>query len=214
MVLFHPLTPFCFKDFVSDFKIQAYVQDLKHHHYETYAHSLRVGIFSLDLGLKMRQRYLFSDEALRDLCYGGILHDVGKLCIPLEVLTKAGFLDSKERTVINGHPRLGFVYLEHLDSLRVQQIVVMHHEFKREPYPRQGFDRRIQIRLEPERRQLDSETLFLAQIVAVSDLYDALSFRREYKDTFDDSTIESILREQFTGEPYLIDRVLSQQGTS
>jgi len=92
----------------------------------TFMHCVSVGIFMIGLG-----RQLGLDTAnLRILGAAGLLHDVGKAYIPLEVLNKPGSLSSAECEIMRAHPRLGY------DSLieagytvePVLDAVLHHHE--------------------------------------------------------------------------------------
>src|SRR5207237_1252828 len=67
-----------------------------------------------------------TQEALRQ---GGVLHDIGKIGIPNEIINKAGLLTAKERIVMNKHPIIGERICEPLKSLRqLLPIIRWHHE--------------------------------------------------------------------------------------
>ena len=177
------------------------LERLRQHHEQSYDHSLRVGLLSIDLGYDIP----LDEDELKLVGYCGLLHDIGKTQIPIEILAKTGTLTDRERKLVEGHSRLGYLEVENFQD--VPQILVRHHEFKRtKPYPRTGTDRRLAERSGEERREPSGDTL--AQIVAIADLYDALASQRSYKDALTPDKVEEILRYEFMGEQRFIDRVL------
>lgn len=99
---------------------------------------------------------------------GALLHDVGKVGIPEEILNKAGPLDAKEWDTMKSHTILGWRLLEPLMTLRnVREMIKHHHEFfDGSGYPDQ---------LEKERIPLG------ARIISVADAYDTITSPRVYK---------------------------------
>jgi diguanylate cyclase (GGDEF)-like protein/putative nucleotidyltransferase with HDIG domain len=99
---------------------------------------------------------------------GALLHDVGKVGIPEDILNKAGPLDADEWDTMKSHTILGWQLLEPLLTLRnVRQMIKHHHEFfDGSGYPDQ---------LEKERIPLG------ARIIAVADAYDTITSPRVYK---------------------------------
>jgi HD-GYP domain-containing protein (c-di-GMP phosphodiesterase class II) len=185
-------------------QVKDFFDSLKNHHEETYAHSLRVGLLSIDLG---------HDNELdkRDLCYlgyAGLLHDVEKVQIPLELLSKDSSLSIAETWIVQKHPRWVFKKLQDFEYDAVKEIVVAHHEFKINPYPRTGMERRQTIRSNPDRRKPKAKTAILAQIVAIADMYDAVTSNRSYKEPMPREETETILRKQFTGDLRFVDQIL------
>jgi HD-GYP domain-containing protein (c-di-GMP phosphodiesterase class II) len=188
---------------LSEGVVEEYFERLKEHHADTGTHSMRVGIFSVDLG----RRNGIEGEDLVLLAYGGVLHDIGKVRVPLEILEKEGELTGKEREIMNGHPRLGYLELKGFNE-EVRQIVVAHHEFKNnDPYPRKGGDRRSGMRGD-ERREPVDRAHRLGEIVAVCDLYDALVNPRAYKESFSLERVRDILGLEFRGDPKYVGQVL------
>jgi len=91
----------------------------------TEGHTERVGALAVEAG---RVAGLDGEtcEALRQ---GGVLHDIGKIGIPNEIINKAGRLTDKERIVMNKHPIIGERICEPLKSLRhLLPIIRWHHE--------------------------------------------------------------------------------------
>lgn len=178
------------------------LDQLKEHHFETFAHSLRVGLLSIDLGLE----FSCPDDDILDLGLGGLYHDIGKLTTPRGVLEKNGSLNPSERNLIRAHPKNGYLLLDEPRLETVRKIVISHHELKKEAYPRSGMDRRPSTR-GAERRSPNPE---LTEIVAVADIYDAMKSMRSYKAAMEKEDLAGALRAQFTGSTDLIDAVLTR----
>jgi HD-GYP domain-containing protein (c-di-GMP phosphodiesterase class II) len=92
----------------------------------TYVHSLAVsGLMSL-----LGQALDFDDETIGVLAVAGMLHDIGKLLIPREILTKPGQLTPQEREIIRQHPEGGFQLLSGYPGMPqlVLDICRLHHE--------------------------------------------------------------------------------------
>lgn len=186
--------------------IKQYLRSLKEHHQETYQHSIRVGLLCLDIGLELG----LTTGELRLLGYAGLLHDIGKRRIPKRILTKASSLNSQEKEVMRAHPRLGFLELDDVEYELVRAIVVTHHEFKVDSYPRQGKERRTGRRNREDRRSPSDLITKMGGIVAVADIFDALGSRRAYKSPMLKVEIKEFLRKQFTGNQRLVNLILKR----
>jgi putative nucleotidyltransferase with HDIG domain len=114
---------------------------------------------------------------LRELAIGGLLHDIGKLAVPNEILQKPGALTDDEFDVIKRHPEVGAELVNELGfSAQVGRLVRDHHErLDGSGYP-SGLGA----------PQLDIET----RIMAVCDVFDALLSKRVYRDAW---TLEDAL---------------------
>ncbi|MGE5398588.1 MAG: HD-GYP domain-containing protein [Chitinophagales bacterium] len=94
---------------------------------ETYSHCQQVSIISYLIGevLELPQQ----DNLL--ICRAAALHDLGKICLPVEVLRKQGLLNKEEWDLIMGHPIQGYQLLKsHPDPLMkdISMLVLLHHE--------------------------------------------------------------------------------------
>lgn len=131
----------------------------------TYEHSVNVSILSLVIGLKLR----LNRDDLKQLCVGSLLHDIGKMFIPTEVLNKPSKLSQDEFKIIQSHPLKGFNYLKNIDNipLKSRLIVLEHHEkVSGCGYPSQKKNKEINL---------------LSKVVAIADVYDALTSNRPYR---------------------------------
>jgi len=187
-----------YKKVSHDKDILKHLNYLKKHHKETYEHSIRVGLLCIYLGF---ENHLQLKEVIA-LGYSGFLHDIGKLDIPFSILSKKGKLSKKEMQKIKEHPRKGFLRLKEKKFKSVREIVIAHHEFAINPYPRTFLDRRNKKR--KEKRRHNKKTYYkLAQILSVADHYDALYNKRSYKEPLTCKEIKEIqiraLKEKFIG---------------
>jgi HD-GYP domain-containing protein (c-di-GMP phosphodiesterase class II) len=192
-----------FISIVNEKSVMEYLKLLKEHHKESYEHSLRVGLLCIYLGHKN----FLSIEKIRLLGYSGLLHDIGKIYIPLSILTKKSKLNEKEIKKIREHPRRGFVELKNPKFEEVRKIIIMHHEFCSSPYPRKGNERRKTKRGERRSKRKHGE---LAQILTVADNYDALSNIRAYHKPLGCKEIKEIMGEQFTGKREYVNQIIEK----
>jgi putative nucleotidyltransferase with HDIG domain len=123
---------------------------------------------------------------LRELAIGGLVHDVGKLSVPNEILQKPGALTEEEYDQIKRHPELGSDLVRQLGfSAQVARLVLDHHE----RLDGSGYPRGLGA---PD---LDIET----RILAVCDVFDALLSRRVYRPAWSlDKALELLSKESGT----------------
>ncbi|MDR2905522.1 MAG: HD-GYP domain-containing protein [Helicobacteraceae bacterium] len=140
--------------------------------YYTYTHCVNVAVFSVGLGREIG----LSKEELEKLGAGGILHDLGKAKIDVGVVNKPGKLTDEEFAAMKRHPALGYdMLLEQFESDEVILTCVRHHH---EKINGGGY---------PDAIKANAISLY-ARIVAICDIFDALSTKRSYKpalSTFD-----------------------------
>lgn len=144
------------------------------------------------LAINFARHLGYPPKELNIIGLGALLHDLGKLRIPLEILNKPGRLTPQEFEIIKAHPRLGHALLTHDKKLdkRTRDIVLYHHE-------------RPDGRGYPE--GLSSEQVHrYTKIVSVADVYDAISSDRVYHDGYSPHTALRKMYEwvpgQFDGE--------------
>lgn len=130
-----------------------------------YAHCINVALISRMLGRWLR----LEQQDLNILTSCGLLHDIGKLAIPDEILNKPGKLTDEEFKTIKSHPALGYQMLakQNIDP-RIKQAVLLHHE----RYDGSGYPSGIQGEQVPD----------FAMIVAIADVYDAMTATRSYRE--------------------------------
>ena len=102
----------------------AQILTVKQYENLTYIHSVNVAVLSLLLGKQLG----LDDAMLASLVEAGVLHDVGKTRIPLDVVKKAGTLDKHERRLMEAHALQGAELLMQVDGLRpLTAIVALEH---------------------------------------------------------------------------------------
>ncbi len=140
----------------------------------TYLHSVAVCILMIAVG---KQLGLQGGE-LKQAGMAGLLHDIGKMEIPDEILDKPGKLTDEEFDIMKSHPQRGWELLKSCDGIHeaVLDVCLHHHE-------------RVDGKGYPEKLSGDVLTLF-ARMGAVCDVYDAISSDRCYKKAW--SPAESI----------------------
>lgn len=129
-----------------------------------YAHSMNVALIARTLGEWLH----FSKEDLEMITLCGILHDIGKTVLPAELLNKPGKYTDEEYARVQQHTLLGYKILKDLPlDVRVKRAALQHHErCDGSGYP-QGLK--------------DDEIDSFAQIMAIADVYDAMTAARSYR---------------------------------
>lgn len=130
----------------------------------TYAHSINVSLLATMIGKKLG----FNEEEQRILAVGGLLHDVGKLKVPEEIIKKAGKLNEEEYDAVKNHPGEGYKLLKSKGLEEDILLCVLQHHEKCDgsgyPY---GIGR--------------DEINKYAKVIAIADVYDALTSNRVYR---------------------------------
>ena len=130
----------------------------------TYVHSMNVALIS-----NVMAGWLgMSEEDTKILTLAGLLHDIGKVKIPVEIVSKPGKLTDEEYAIIKSHPQLGYDILKDMNvDERIKKAALMHHE-------------RCDGRGYPNRMSSDEIDDF-AKIIAIADVYDAMTADRCYR---------------------------------
>lgn len=130
-----------------------------------YRHSVNVGVISHFMG----QWLELSDEDLDKLIMAGLLHDIGKLKIPDEILHKPSKLTDAEFEVVKKHSAYSYSYLENIgfNDLDILSAVIHHHEKE----DGKGY---------PMGLTSDAIPLF-SKIIAIADIFDAMTSNRVYR---------------------------------
>ncbi len=136
--------------------------DAKDHY--TFGHSNNVALLSKRLAKEMGY-----DEATVDLIHSaGLLHDIGKVGIPEQVLSKPGVLTPEEREIMESHVLQSISIIKHIPNLvETVPIIISHHEH----YDGTGYPRQIKKESIPK----------LGRILCLADSYDAMTTDRPYR---------------------------------
>lgn len=141
------------------------LMDIKSFDDYTFTHNINVSTISLIIG----QALGLTSSDLDDLATGCLLHDVGKLEIPLSILNKDGKLTNDEFHEMKSHPTYGYEILSKSKGIseRSRMVALQHHEkFQGGGYPR---------------KLKGTEISLFARICAIADVYDALTTDRPYR---------------------------------
>lgn len=142
----------------------------------TYMHSVAVCALMIALARQLK----LDEEQTRAAGMAGLLHDVGKMWIPLNVLNKPGKLTDEEFDLVKSHPMAGFKALQEGQNVHpIALDVCLHHHEKTDG---SGYPKGLK----------DEEISLFAKMGAVCDVYDAITSNRPYKAGWDPA--ESIKR--------------------
>ncbi len=152
------------------------IVEAKHKH--TRGHSERVhaisGFLADQLGLVGKTR-----EALH---WASLFHDIGKISIPDAILNKPGKLTDEEFDTIKRHPAEGYEVLSHIEQLHDALPGIRHHHEKMDGT---GYPDRIE----------GDEIPLIARVIAVADVYDALTSTRSYRPKMSEDKALGIMRD-------------------
>lgn len=132
----------------------------------TFQHSFNVAVYATTIGVKLG----FSEKQLNELGIGAMLHDVGKVFIDQNILKKEGRLTTEEYEEVQTHAWLGFEYIRKKTdySAVIAHCAYQHHErMNGSGYPRGLLGNQIHP---------------YAKIIAIADIFDALTTKRPYRD--------------------------------
>ncbi len=164
---------------------QAFTQAVHAKDAYTEGHLRRVSEYAVTLGERLGLR----GQALEMLHYASMLHDIGKLGVPEQVLSKPGPLDHQEAEAMRRHPEIGARMLERLDLMCGAAPLVLHHQ-ERYDGLRYGEYPGYPSGLAGERIPLG------ARIIAVVDAFDAMTTSRPYRRALPVEHAASVLREE------------------
>lgn len=153
----------------------AYTIDAKDRY--TSGHSQRVANYSMELARRMGK----SEEEQRAVYYAGLLHDVGKIRVPEDVINKPGRLTEEEFNQIKMHPVSGFHILKDIyEDKSIATGAKYHHE----RYDGKGYPNGLSGDNIPE----------IARIIGVADAYDAMASNRSYREALPQNVIRDEIR--------------------
>ncbi len=177
----------------------------EHRDSETGEHVLRVARLSSEIARQLKRKSVYTDHIddlfLEAIGWASMLHDIGKVGVPDQVLKKTGFLDADERILMETHARIGAQALDrarrvvassrHLDL--GWEIALNHHE----RFDGTGYPNRIK----------GEDIPLSARIAAVADVFDALTSPRIYKPAwrFEDAITYILERSGTHFDPVVVD---------
>lgn len=140
--------------------------DIRKYDDYTFAHSVNVCTLSTVLGIMCQ----YTRHQLDELALGALLHDIGKIKISLDILNKPSELDNNEFEIMKTHSEVGFELLRKTTQFSVvpMHVAYQHHE----KYDGSGYPRGL----------VGDNIHEYARIVAIADVFDALTSDRVYKE--------------------------------
>ncbi|MDR3588438.1 MAG: HD-GYP domain-containing protein [Negativicutes bacterium] len=159
-----------------------YLKDIRNTDDYTFQHSVNVGIIAGVLGKWLGVK----GWALREIVLAGLLHDIGKTQIPLEILNKAGRFTPAEREVMQEHATFGYELVKQTNQLSREVLlgIWQHHERM------DGLGYPFGL--------ANNEISTCAKILAVADTYDAMTSNRVYQNAVTPfKVVEEVFSELF-----------------
>ncbi len=141
------------------------INDIKNKDEYTYNHCVNVAFYSMLIAKWLN----LSKEAIEEVIKAGLLHDIGKVLIPDEILNKKGKLTEQEFNIMKNHSAIGFNYIKDLKEISelTKEAVLSHHErVDGSGYPYALIGNHINL---------------YARIIGIADVYDAMTQDRVYK---------------------------------
>jgi putative nucleotidyltransferase with HDIG domain len=148
----------------NSFRLLDMIHSMRKYDDLTYVHSLNVALIASVLG-----RWLgIKDEDEKNLFVAGMLHDIGKVKIPKEILTKPGKLTDNEYSIMKKHVNLGYEILRDQNIIQeAKEACLLHHE----RYDGTGYPFGL----------VGNKIPYVARVMAVADVYDAMTANRVYR---------------------------------
>lgn len=146
----------------------------------TFTHSTNVCI----LNIGQAKMLGIDGQLLYDIGISAMLHDIGKLFVPVEILQKEGSLDDDEWALMQQHPQLGAEYLVNtpgIPRLAITTAYEHHMRYNNSGYPKVGKNWSQHI---------------CSQMTTISDFFDALRTHRSYRAGMDFDKVANIMREE------------------
>jgi len=162
--------------------------------YYTANHQLRV----TDLACLIAEKMGFTEEKVQPVYYAGLVHDVGKIGIPLSVLVKKAGLTAQELTLVRTHPVVSHRILSEIHfPWPIAEITAQHHE----RLDGTGYPRGLK----------GPQILLEARILAVADVVEAMSSRRPYREArgLEETLKEITANRGYKYDPEVVDACIS-----
>ncbi len=164
------------KDKLNELIMQALARTIDAKDRYTNGHSQRVAKYAKEIAKRMGK----AESEVRDIYYAGLLHDVGKIHVPDEIISKPSRLTKEEFGYIKLHPIAGFHILKDMkDNPLISQGAKWHHE----RYGGGGYPNGLVGENIPE----------IARIIGVADAYDAMTSYRSYRDVLPQEAVRAEL---------------------
>ena len=157
------------------------IGQLRIHDYYTYTHSINTAILSAIIGREIG----LHENKVKDLTLAGLLHDVGKIKIPSNVLYKPGKLTPEEFILITNHALLGYNFI--INEMELPDYIAKGAMEHHERWTGDGYPYRLK----------GKEISEFGQIIAIADVFDALVSEKVYRNSIpSNDAIRTMLTEE------------------
>ncbi|SIQ41575.1 HD-GYP domain-containing protein [Halanaerobium kushneri] len=134
-----------------------------------------------NLTVKIAERMEVSKKMINDAYWAGMVHDIGKLLVPVSILNKKGKLDDEEFQLVKKHPIWGNKSLSDSDALKhISKYILYHHE----RWDGKGYPAGLK----------NEEIPLISQMICVADSWDAMRSKRAYREPLSKETALSEIR--------------------
>ena len=178
-------------------ELYSHLNIIKIHDFNTYSHCYRVAQMSLYISKCLG----LTSEEINNLWYAAILHDMGKIKVPVKILSKKDSLDDNDWNIIKQHPENGYKLIkrERIATKDILEGIISHHErWNGNGYP----------------NGLKGEEIPLCgRIITVADTLDAMVNSRPYRYfplSVDEALTEVNIHAGIQFDPYIVKNLLSQ----
>ena len=165
-----------------------YLMSITTHDYNTYVHSVNVGVLGVSLAKTIFGKS--DNHNMHALGAGFFLHDLGKVHVNGAIINKPGKLTEEEMNEMRKHPRLGFELLNETKQIDEESrlIVLQHHERANG----MGYPKKL----------LEDEIHIYGRICSVADVFDALVSERPYKNKLESFEALKVMKKEMGDQCY------------
>ena len=154
----------------------------------TYWHVLRVGMYTYHIAARTG----FKPEIIYAITIGAMLHDLGKIMVPAEIVSSTKpRITEDEFKILKSHPIDGYKFLR-IQYPIIAEYVGAHHCYKKEG----------SYGIETKQKE--------AILIAIADVFDALVEKRSYKESFPPEKVRSIMYKEFSDYKYYVDFLINE----
>ncbi|MCS5423154.1 MULTISPECIES: HD-GYP domain-containing protein [Psychrilyobacter] len=176
--------------------VQSFIRTLEVYDDYTKGHSELVAIYSVRIGESLG----LDKKQLENLYWAAVMHDIGKIMIPVDILNKTEKLTDSEFDLIKKHPQIGYEIISKNKTLKdISKYILSHHE----RWDGKGYPNGL----------TGDEIPLLSQIICVADCWHAMTSKRSYKNKLsEEEAIEDLLKNRGTQfSPKIIDIFIEEK---
>jgi len=185
-----------YKTMLQDDIVRSFITALEFHDDYTKGHSELVAMFSTRIGESLG----LDKNQLEDLYWAAVMHDIGKIIIPSNILNKTGKLTDSEFDLIKKHPMIGYEIISKSETLHnIAEYILFHHE----RWDGKGYPNKLK----------GDEIPLLSQIICIADSWHAMTSERPYKNKLneEEGVIELIKNKGTQFSPKIVDIFIDEK---